>query len=121
VVQALIPNDANLNWCKAMGLKREPIKVPVIKTDGTKGDDKVAPFITFRLNNIVNKPQLVEVGQKIFEEVGRQQIEGSFSTKEMRVCEVDKKGKVTNAIPAMQMRIGTPVDIDINQGDMRGP
>lgn len=115
VLEAKIPAEATADWAQDIGIKRSDIKIPTIKSDGTKGEDKTAPFITFRIRDVVNKDKLVSIGEKIFEEVGRQQIEGSLSTKEMRICD-DKN----NFFDATQFRVGTPIEVSIEQGDLEG-
>lgn len=120
VIDATIPKEAYDDWVKAIGIRKDDIKVPVIKPNGDKGEDKIAPFLTFRLANIVSKPQLIEIGQKIFEEVGRQQIEGSLETKEMLLCEKNEQGDGVDRFNTTKLRVGTPIEIDINQGDLEG-
>lgn len=115
VLEAKIPEEATEAWTQDISLPRKRIQVPNIKPDGTQGEPKDAPFITFRVPNVTNKDQLVSIGEKIFEEVGRQQIEGSLSTKEMVIC--DKENDFFNAT---EFRIGTPIEVSIDQGDLEG-
>lgn len=124
IVEAKIPEEATDEWCKAMGIKRERIKIPRLGSDqnrtqsgsGTANQqDQDAPFIGFRIPNINNKQRLVEIGQELFEEIGRQQIEGSFSTKDME--SVDGTNTCFNLLT---LRNGTPLRIEIDQGDLKG-
>lgn len=109
-----IPREASEAWLKDINLDAANITVPQVGADGTKLDDKDAPFITFRFPNKTKKA-LIPIGEKTFEEVGRQQIEGSLTTNEMDV--VDDVGK---CFDITKMRNGTPIQITIDQGDLQG-
>ena len=115
VIEALIPEQASESWAKDIGIIRQRIKIPTINKDGEKGEDKDAPFITFRVRDAVDFKHLVSVGEKVFEEIGRQQIEGSLKTKEMAVC--TKEDKVTKST---LLRIGDAIEVSIDQGDLEG-
>ena len=136
VVEALIPEQASEEWSKSIGIPRTRIKIPraEVKSYGkdnvkkgvttavssgsprsaAKGEeDQDAPFLTFRLPNIKNKAHLINVGEGIFEEVGRQQIEGSMATREMLMVQDDSK-----KFDLLKLRTGSPVAIEIAQQDM---
>lgn len=115
VIDAKIPEQGTQEWAEDIGIIRKRIQIPTIKTNGEQGEPKDAPFITFRVRDVANFQQLVEIGQKIYEEMGRQQIEGSLTTKEMVVCD-----KQQNPFNATQFRIGTPIEVGIDQGDLKG-
>jgi len=118
VIEARIPKEATQEWAKDIGIPLKEVTIPQVDTNGKRvpeGQEKPAPYITFRVRNITNKDELIKVGEKIYEEVGRQQIEGSLTTKEMQICD-----KNNNFFNATQMRIGTPIELDINQGDLKG-
>ena len=115
VIEARIPMQATEEWTQEIGIARRDIQIPVVNTDGSMGEPRQAPFITFRVRDVANFNQLVEIGQGIFEEMGRQQIEGSLTTKEMVVCDAQN-----NFFNSTQFRIGTPIDISIDQGDLAG-
>jgi hypothetical protein len=55
------------------------------------------------------------VGQELYEELGRQQIEGSFSTRDMETHDGLK-----DCVNLLSLRNGTPLKIVIDQGDMAG-
>lgn len=114
LIEAKIPEEATEQWCKELGIKKDRIKIPKISADKTKTDEQDAPFIGFRIPNINNKPQLIAVGQEIFEELGRQQIEGTFSTRDMEA--MDSQG----CFNLLKLRNGTPLRIEIDQGDLKG-
>lgn len=115
VLLAKIPEEASDDFVTRTGQARKRIQIPVINPDGTLGEPKDAPFITFRVTNVKNKAHLTEIGEKIYEEMSRQQLEGTFNTKEM--CTTDAKN---NEFDILKLRVATPVEITIDQGDMKG-
>jgi hypothetical protein len=143
LITANIPEEATEAWAKDIGVKREPIRLPVAKApqavpsndpknptntgtttpqpQGAQGSTEkdVAPYLTFRITKIKDKDHLVTIGEKIFEEVGRQQIEGKLSTREMKVFSPEVKGE-DQFFNATKFRIGTPIEIRIDQGDLEG-
>lgn len=115
VIDAKIPEEATEEWSKDIGIKRERILLPSVDTQGKKLPNKEAPFITFRIRDVATKNELVAIGEKIFEEIGRQQIEGKLTTKEMQVCDKDN-----NFFNSQLFRVGTPIEVSIDQGDLEG-
>jgi hypothetical protein len=115
VIEAVIPEESKDDWSLATGIPQKRIQIPNMNADGTPGEPKDAPFIAFRVSNIGSKDQLIEVAQKIYEEIGRQQIEGSFMTQEMET--VDGQNR---CFDILLLRNGTPVSIEIDQGDLKG-
>jgi hypothetical protein len=115
VISAEIPLEATDEWSSSIGVPKERIKIPTINADGSKGQDKDAPIISFLIPNIYDQKRLVEIGQEIYEELGRQQIEGSFETQEMEAM----NGLLT-CFNLIKLRNGTPLKIEIDQGDMLG-
>lgn len=131
LIEALIPKEASEAWAKEIGIKREPVKIPKPQpfqfnptpqgqenppaAQTTQAADQEAPYLTFKLNNIADKDHLTRVGEKIFEEVGRQQIEGTFTTHEMSIA--DAQGKVADI---MKFRIGTPLEVIVDGSDLEG-
>ncbi len=120
VIDIKIPEEATDSWINDIGIPKKRIQIPQIKTNGEQGEPKDAPFITFRLRNIADKDHLRSVGEKIFEEIGRQQIEGELETSEMVVCEVSDNKARPDFFDATKFRVGTPIELDINQGDLQG-
>lgn len=116
-VEAKIPEEASTEFSKALGLAKERIKIKSQKSDGTIAE-KDAPFFTFRLADIRSKDHLIAVGESIFEEIGRQQIEGDFETLDMCVDE----GTIQNPVrfDFTKIRVATPIEIEIDQGDQEG-
>lgn len=119
LLEARIPEQASEEWAKDIGVIRKAvtIKKKAIVKNGQEQpeEEEPAPYITFRVSDVANFPALVNIGEKIFEELGRQQIEGSLTTKEMLL--VDNEN---NFFDVTKFRIGTPIEIDIAQGDLEG-
>lgn len=124
VLQAQIPAEATTAWSRATGIPNIEVKVPDLDKDGkpvAAAELKAAPYMSFRVPNVGNKSQLIKIGQEIYEEIGRQQIEGSFGTKEMRTSWFkDKEETKSETFDLLKLRIGTPVLIEIDQGDLKG-
>ncbi len=117
VIEAKIPEEASLEWATSLGIPRERQKVQKIDT---KGDvkDQDAPFLTFNIANIGNKDQLTKIGEGIWEEIGRQQIEGSLETKEMCIEQYDPINQTVDEINTLKFRNGTPIRIEIAADDL---
>lgn len=142
VLEAKIPEEATEEWCKSIGIKREPIQIPTLRAHGpsaaqsastgntegksvplnnttgaqTETTPEIAPYFTFRIKDVADKDHLVKIGEKIFEELGRQQIEGKLTTHEMLIS-TKVKG---SPFPVTQFRVGTPIEVTIDQGDVAG-
>lgn len=129
VIEAKIPEDATTEWLKRNSYTASPILMPRFDTDGKPLPDaelRPAPYISFRFNNIANKNQLIAVAEELFEEVARQEIEGSFSTREMSTSyrKLNKdglpqaKGQI-ETFNVLSLRAGTPVAIVLDDQDMK--
>jgi len=117
VLTAKIPEEASEEWCQAVGVLRESVKIEKIGIDG-KPNPEAAPYITFRVAEVDSKEALIKIGEGVFEEVGRQQIEGTLETKEMMLLQNVSGSHVE--FDCTKIRNGTPVKIEINQEDMQG-
>lgn len=113
VIEAKIPEEATAEWANSIGVSRKP---QIIQKVDTKGEikDETAPYIAFNVPNVVSKDQLVEIGQGIYEEMGRQQLEGNLETLDM--CSIQDGVEVN----LLTLRNGSPVKIEIDQGDLKG-
>lgn len=123
VLSAKIPEEATNDWLKAVQLTNQPITVPVLKPDGTVDSSQAghtAPYMSFRLKNIANKDQLVKIGEKIFEDISRQQIEGSFETHEMVGHSGNPGESNYQEFDLTDLKIGQPIRIEIDTGDLEG-
>ena len=124
VLTAKIPAEATPEWSKDSGIPNVEVKVPELNTDGTAKAEqelKPAPYMSFRLTNINDKDHLIEVGQNIYEEMSRQQIEGSFETADMMTFESDGKDdpKTRTEFDILKLRNGTPVSVWIDAKDLK--
>jgi hypothetical protein len=118
VLTVRLPEEGTADWAKATGIPNTRVKVPVINPDGSQGTPKDAPAIAFRVANVNDRSKLIEIGEKIFEELSRQQLDGSFETHEMETPYKD--GSDDKIFDLTQLRIGTPISIEIDQGDLQG-
>jgi len=87
VEEALIPEEAtNEQFILNFGNTR--ITIPQLDKDGKKIEPpQDAEFLSFLAKDINSKEQLIKIGESIYEEISRQQIEGSFTTYEMEIPE----------------------------------
>jgi hypothetical protein len=125
VLQAQIPAEATDAWARATGVAQREVELPSVKPDGTPGEPKPAPYISFRVPDVNSKAHLIGIGEELYEEMGRQQIEGSFKTKELDVPFQNFVGPSAAGVDGecfnlFQLRIGTPVQLEVDQGDMKG-
>lgn len=126
VLRVLIPEEASEAWSKQTGIPNTRIKLPqpTFSPTGTSStnaqNNRVdAPFIAFSVPNVGDKNKLISIAEGIYEEIGRQQIEGSFSTRDMSLIynDIDGKDKKFNIL---KIRNGTPIRIIVAQGDLGG-
>jgi hypothetical protein len=121
VITAKIPEEATLAWCKGFGIDKAVVFVPVLKPDGSLDNTVThpAPYITFPIPNISNKDQLIRIGQTIFEDYSRQQLEGSLETHEM-VGHAGKDETDPNWVEydLTQLDVGQPLGIEIARDDL---
>lgn len=119
VLTAKIPEEATPAWCTSFGISRERVTIPVLKPDGTvdkTATAQTAPYITFPIPNVGNKDQLIRIGESVFEDYSRQQLEGTFETTEM----LGHYGPDKNfqSVDLTQLQVGQPVAIDIATDDL---
>lgn len=126
LLEVKIPKDATAEWSKESGISNTevliPKMLPVKTADGGKvGKDgtastqdkpEPAPYMVFSVVNVTSKKQLLEVGQSLYEEMSRQQLEGSFSTKEMAMRYQRLDGQM-ETFSILKMRVGTPIVVEI--------
>lgn len=112
VEQALIPEEAT-----SPSIKGPRVTIPQLDKDGKKIEPpKDADFVTFTVKDVTSKEQLVKIGESIFEEMSRQQIEGSLTTYEMEIPQEQDSG--TKPINFSQIRNGTAIRIYLSQDEL---
>lgn len=134
VLEAKIPLEATEEWSKQSGIALGEVKIPKratvtgindangAKPTGTttkpvetvsKTDEETAPYMSFRVTNVNSKAALISIGENIYEEMSRQQIEGSFETHEMKL---QVNGQIFNLL---KLRNGTPIAIELDFKDSK--
>ena len=112
-IEAKIPEEATAEWANSIGVARKTQKIQKIDSKGDIKEED-APFISFNVPNVVTKDQLVEIAQGIYEEMGRQQLEGNLESLDM--CS-DQDGVKINFL---KLRNGSPIKVEVDQGDLEG-
>lgn len=114
-----LPQDGTAEWSKATGIPNETVYQPSISTEGAAVDEsarKPAPAISYSVADVISRDRLIEIGEGIYEEMGTQEIEGSFETMEMTVADGQD---MPREFELLKLRNGAPVAIYIDQGDIR--
>lgn len=122
VTEAKIPLEAEDAWCASFGIPKEEVKVPVLKPDGTvdnTAEGRQAPYIAFPIPNIGSKEALIQIGQSVFEDYSRQQLEGTIDTREMvGHSGVDHNDPNFHAYDLTQLDVGQPLAIELGLDDI---
>lgn len=120
VLEALIPKEAiSADFIADFG--NVEITIPQLDKDGKKIDPpKVADYITFPVPNVNDKETLIRMAEDVYEEMSRQQIEGSLSTFEMEIPEEVENEVEFNTMPVLfsKMRNGTAIKIYLSQDEL---
>ncbi len=103
------------------------VEVTITQLDkhGKKIDPpKPADYLYFNVKDNISKEQLIKIGEELFEELSRQQIEGSLKTYEMSIPEVTsdvETGDVLEVKPfdSTKMQMGTPIEIHFDTDDLK--
>lgn len=134
-IQVSIPAQANDPFLKNR-YGNKPIMVPQLDENGKKIGEKIAEPIAFAVKEVSDKNQLISIAEGIFYEASRQQIEGRLETFEMELPRTNatdsgpRNQKIPvwgntmvnvdgNNIRVPNIRIGTPINIVIDQQDFR--
>lgn len=133
VLIAKIPEEADQEWCNAMGIARERQRKvqPVAPDSATKPTqpgakaginfvEVPAPFISFVVPNIKDLNQLKRIGQGVWELYGRQQIEGSLETKDMGEFRYFTSKNEANHLVEFdfrKIRMATPIVIKLHDDE----
>ena len=108
-IEVSIPRDASVEWSRQTGIEKAVQKIQSLDANGAQ-ITKDAPAFLFPYQRRT-RDQLITLGENIFEEIVRQQLEGSFETHEMSID--DSKGV---EFDLTQIKIGTPCFIGDNTG-----
>lgn len=114
-----LPQDGTAEWSKATGIPNETVYQPSISTEGAAVDEsakKPAPAISYSVPGVADIAELIKIGESVYEEMGTQEIEGSFETMEMTVADGQSAPK---EFELLKLRNGSPVAVYIDQGDLR--
>jgi len=99
------------------------ITVKKLSSDGKPLDDQKAEFITFPVSNVKDKAHLIKVAEQIFYEYSRQQLEGTLTTKEMkvpeRVFQDDVPTEEIRKVDFSKIRNGSPIEVFMSVDDMK--
>ena len=117
VIEAKIPAEATSAWSDETGISNTEVKLKKVKADGTAGlkeEEETAPYMSFLVADVTSKDHLISIGEQLYEEIGRQEIEGNFETMEMATADGENK-----EFNLLQIRNGTPLQIFLEQGDLK--
>lgn len=112
VETALLPEEAI-----DPNIKAPRVTVAQLDKNGKKIEpQKEADFITFSVKDVTSKEQLIKIGESIFQEMSRQQIEGSLTTFEMEIPE--ETSRETKPIKFSKIRNGTAIRVYLSQSEL---
>jgi len=113
VLLADIPKDST-----ALENGGQEVKIPKQDAQGNL-QEQAAPYLSFVVANVNSKDQLIKIGEKIYEELSRQQIEGRFETHDMEApIGEEQTGGNEECFDLTKLRNGTPVQILISMDDL---
>jgi len=122
IVKANIPEEATEDLRERLHLPDGPIYIEKLNPKTGKPEKEIAETLLFRVPTIQNfttrasaKEEVIRIGEAIFEEISRQQLEGKMSTREM--CVYDREGV---EFDITKLRIGTPVEIQVDNEYITG-
>jgi len=126
-----IPEQASDEWSAATGIAKEQVKVPKPGTNG-QITEQPAPTLVFNVPDIKSRDQLIKIGEGIFEDVSRQEIEGQAVTYDMMLSEikaseggfasVGEKSYATRSdegFDVLKIRNATPIAIFMDWEDLQ--
>ena len=90
----------------------------VANPGGSGVEFEPAEFIPFIVPNVSSKERLVEIGEKIYEEISRQQLEGDLGTMEMDFPQVEGTEERRKAISFRDIGVGTTIEVFFRQDDL---
>lgn len=109
-IVAKIPLDSNNldNGGKEVLTQKVTTKGGVSETK-----EEPAPYLSFFVADVPDKDTLIERGEKIYEELARQELEGSLTTMEM-LAPTERKAK----FDMTKLRNGTPLRVELAPEDL---
>ena len=111
-IEVSIPRDATQAWANSMNVDKAIQQVKELDAQGI-ARSRPASAYTFLFKD-KTRDELIELGQKLFEEFVRQQLEGSCETREMRVN--DDQGV---EFDVTKIKVGTPIKIELSSEDVK--
>lgn len=117
IIEAKIPLEAvDPDFIKQHG-NTEQAKIELDK-DGKKVEPpKPADYYTFFVKDVLDKNTLIGIGENVYDEISRQQIEGSLKTFEMEIPE-EKDGLSVQMVKFNTIRNGTAIRIYLDQSEL---
>ena len=110
VVEVNIPQHATEAWSRENKIPRKTNQIAQVDTQGVVKLNP-APGHTFKFKG-KTREQLIALGEKIFLEFDRQQLTGTFTTKDMSVLRGQEE------INILKIRNGSPLQIDFSSKDI---
>lgn len=93
------------------------IEKVAVKGGVSEKTDEPAPYLLFFVADVADISQLIARGEKIYEEIARQQIEGKFSTCDFEAKQGDNP-LTASCFDLTKLRNGTPLRIEIDPEDL---
>ncbi len=121
VIAAYIPREST-----TLDIRGKDVTIPRQITTGAAVNknepEAIAPFLSFSVANVRDKSHLIAIGEKIFEEIARQQLEGRLSTNEMlsRTVGTGRQGDRGELFDMLKLRNGSPLRVEIRHDDLEG-
>lgn len=114
VVKVRIPLEA-----KTLPEKGHDIYIDKVAPQGGVTPDKqIAPDLVFSVADAADKDRLIEIGENVFLEHGRQQLEGSLTTYDLEsVTGLDARS--FSCVDLTKLRVGTPLLIVVDPDDLQ--
>jgi hypothetical protein len=119
-----IPREATTAWLQKVGLPpglNAVIKKPVAagtEKEGSTTKEETAPFLAFNVPNVRNSEQLVAIGEGIYEDLGRQQIEGDLETREMAILRTVPGTTGPVEFDIRKIRTATPIKLELAEDEL---
>jgi hypothetical protein len=121
VIKAEIPKDST-RLPEGGDYVYVPIQTPLGVMVNKNDPSSRAPLMSFVVANVNDKTHLIEMGEKIYEEIGRQQIEGKLKTTDMEApaneVDIDNVSPDGECFNLLKLRVASPLSIVIGSEDL---